>query len=74
MKRQTTVKVTCPQCSMLSINGIPCHEIGCPNIGARWDSDTKNWVKQCKCFECGSIVDVDYICCSDLENLCGSSY
>jgi hypothetical protein len=22
--------IPCPQCSMLSINGIPCHERGCP--------------------------------------------
>ncbi|MFN0317542.1 MAG: hypothetical protein ACKVQA_21160 [Burkholderiales bacterium] len=25
----------CDQCQMLSINGVPCHEIGCPNAKKR---------------------------------------
>src|SRR5258707_709145 len=49
---------------MLSINGVPCHEHGCPNMGARWDSERQDWVKQRKCFECGMTVDKDDPCCS----------
>ncbi len=30
---------------MLYINGIPCHETGCPNSSARWDGQTREWVK-----------------------------
>ena len=25
------VRLYCDQCEMLSINGVPCHEQGCPN-------------------------------------------
>jgi len=34
----------CDSCQMLSINGIPCHEIGCPDA---WKTRLVN------CFECG---------------------
>ncbi len=60
-KRQ---RVSCNQCQMLSINGVPCHETGCPNMGARWDADQQDWVKQRECFECGSTVDEDDPCCN----------
>jgi lipoate synthase len=33
----------CNQCQMLSINGIACHETGCPNIKKVWDSETETW-------------------------------
>ncbi len=35
---------SCDSCQMLSINGRPCHETGCP---ASWRDVTK------ECFECG---------------------
>ena len=57
-------RVHCNQCEMLSINGTPCHEQGCPNMGARWDRDAQDWVKQRECRECGSTVDYDDPCCS----------
>jgi hypothetical protein len=60
-------RVSCPDCQMLSIQGVPCHEQGCPNQGARWDSDSGNWVEQRKCFECGSTVDAEDPCCSAEE-------
>lgn len=56
------VRVHCDQCEMLSINGVACHETGCPNMGARWDGD--GWVRQRKCFDCGCAVDRDDPCCS----------
>ncbi len=57
-------RVTCDQCSLLYINGIPCHETGCPNSSARWDGQAREWVKQRKCFECGCTVDKEDLCCS----------
>jgi len=56
--------VTCDQCQMLSINGVACHETGCPNIGARWDAESAEWIKQRKCFVCGCTVDADDACCN----------
>jgi hypothetical protein len=39
---QPTVK--CDECQMLSINGLPCHETGCPNSRRIWDEDEQSWV------------------------------
>lgn len=57
-------RLYCDQCQMLSINGVPCHEIGCPNMGARFDHEAQIWIKQRECFECGCTVDADDPCCS----------
>jgi hypothetical protein len=61
------VRVKCDSCEMLSINGIPCHEIGCPNMSARWDDDNQCWIKQRECFECGFTVDTDDQCCNEVN-------
>ena len=29
-------KMHCDQCEALMINGVFCHETGCPNSGSRW--------------------------------------
>jgi hypothetical protein len=61
--------MTCDCCEMVSINGVACHEHGCPNIGARWDADAELWIpKMRECFECGCTVDADAPCCSDVES------
>lgn len=52
----------CDQCEMISINGVPCHELGCPNRNARWDADNELFVKQHECLECGSIIDAGEMC------------
>lgn len=57
-------RLGCDQCQMMSIQGVPCHETGCPNSGARWDEDRGDWVRQRECRECGSTVDADDPCCS----------
>ena len=57
-------RVTCDQCQILGINGVACHETGCPNMGARWDEPTETWIKQRKCFDCGCTVNADDPCCS----------
>ena len=43
----------CDQCEMLSINGIPCHEIGCPNAKKMWDPEQEEWVTLVECSRCG---------------------
>lgn len=30
----------CDQCEMVSINGVACHETGCPNSRAKWDGES----------------------------------
>lgn len=58
-------RLRCDQCEILSINGIACHETGCPNQGARYDREAEEWVKQYECRECGNMVDRDTqsLCC-----------
>ena len=60
-----TPQMSCDQCQMLSINGVPCRETGCPNMNSRWDADSGEWIKQRKGFECGCTVDADDPCCSE---------
>jgi len=55
----------CDHCAVASINGHLCHEIGCPYMGARWDTESGTWVKQRKCRECGCQVDKGEVCCED---------
>jgi hypothetical protein len=55
----------CDQCTALMINGVLCHETGCPNTRARFDDDQDTWIKQRKCFDCGCTVDADDPCCSE---------
>ncbi len=38
---QPTIK--CDQCQMLSIDGLPCHETGCPNSRRLWDEQNQTW-------------------------------
>jgi hypothetical protein len=55
----------CDQCAMATINGVPCHERGCPNLNARWDGE--QWIQQATCRECGYTVDVGDECCTEEE-------
>jgi hypothetical protein len=47
------VKVRCSRCEALVINGVPCHEHGCPS-------------RPRYCAECGS-PDPDRTCCTPVE-------
>lgn len=38
----------CNSCEMLSINGVACHEIGCPDVP-----------HVCDCFQCGGEFESD---------------
>jgi len=44
------------------INGLFCHETGCPNQNSRYDEDSGEWIKQFKCRECGFMVDAGEGC------------
>jgi len=60
------VKVRCDQCEMLSINGLACHETGCPNSRKTWDEDRQEWIAYRDCFECGYPVEMGESCdCQD---------
>jgi hypothetical protein len=52
----------CNQCEMLNINGIPCHETGCPNESKTWDEERQDWVRYYECPECGSDVEEGQSC------------
>ncbi len=54
----------CDQCEALMINGVFCHESGCPNSKKRYDIGSDEWIAQRKCFDCGCIVDADDDCCT----------
>lgn len=55
----------CDSCQMLAINGVNCHESGCPNERKTWDGET--WILYRKCRECGSDVRDGDSCCQDQE-------
>jgi len=50
----------CDSCEMLSINGIACHETGCPNSGKRYAFGV--WIRVFECFECGFEVEEGTAC------------
>ena len=39
-------RIKCNQCQMLSINGVPCHETGCPNSNKVWSIEENDWIEQ----------------------------
>ena len=68
MRRNTvpiTYRASCTQCQAIAINGMLCHEQGCP---IAW----KDYTRECRW--CGSIFDPEtqwQDCCS---NACAESY
>lgn len=53
----------CKYCELISIQGIVCHEHGCPNAAAIWNGEA--WIQQRECRECGCVVDRDDPCCAE---------
>lgn len=41
----------CNQCDSATINGIYCHEHGCPNINKFWDAENEMWVTEEEIFD-----------------------
>ena len=52
----------CDQCEMLMINGVPCHETGCPNSRKTWIAERGEWVLFVECRECGAEVEAGESC------------
>ena len=50
----------CNQCEAAMINGVFCHEMGCPNTHAHYIDG--EWVKMYECRECGEMVPADETC------------
>lgn len=63
MSSRSVITLHCDQCEMLSINGVACHETGCPNSRKTWDDERQDWIKTHKCFTCGYDVQEGYSCC-----------
>lgn len=59
----------CDQCEALMINGVFCHETGCPNSKKTWVEERQEWVRFVECRECGSEVEVGDTCnwCAEIE-------
>lgn len=55
----------CDQCEALMIQGVFCHETGCPNQGSRFDAGQEIWIKQVTCNVCGYEYDHDVACCEE---------
>ena len=54
--------VSCDQCQMLSINGVACHEQGCPNSRKTWLPERGEWVRFYDCPDCGYPVEYNTEC------------
>lgn len=52
--------IRCDQCEALMINGVFCHETGCPNTRAKYIDG--QWVKFYECFHCGFEVREGEVC------------
>jgi len=54
--------MNCDQCQAAMINGVFCHESGCPNTKKTWVQDRESWVKFVRCFDCGCDVEAGESC------------
>ena len=52
----------CDQCYAAMINGIYCHETGCPNSKKKYDPEREQWIEYVDCWECGFPVEVGMSC------------
>lgn len=58
----------CDSCEAAVINGVYCHETGCPNANAKWDKEREEWIHYYECVECGSDVERGTTCsCHETE-------
>jgi hypothetical protein len=58
----------CDQCEAAMINGVFCHETGCPNTRKRWVLEREAWIRFLPCRECGCDVEDGEACdCSISE-------
>jgi hypothetical protein len=62
-------RMHCDQCNACMINGIFCHETGCPNSKKKWEDG--EWVRYHDCFECGYPVKEGEICGCNADDRLG---
>jgi hypothetical protein len=55
-------RMRCDQCEAAMINGVFCHETGCPNSRKTWVAEREQWIRFVKCFECGCGVEEGEYC------------
>lgn len=53
----------CDQCNAAMIQGVFCHETGCPNSRKTWDPESECWRTGVACWQCGEIVFEGEVCC-----------
>ena len=59
----------CNQCEALYINGLFCHETGCPNERKTWVASRQEWVRFYQCQECGWDIEEGESCncCEEVD-------
>ena len=62
------MQMRCDQCQALMIQGMFCHETGCPHEKSRYDEESGEWIRQRECWICGYTVDADNPCCEGEQN------
>ena len=55
----------CNQCEACMINGVFCHETGCPNSKKRYNQESESWETMVTCWTCGYEVPEGEICCGE---------
>jgi hypothetical protein len=59
-------QINCDQCEAAMIQGVFCHETGCPNSRKTWEDG--EWILYLECRECGSDVRAGESCdCSEVD-------
>jgi hypothetical protein len=48
--------IQCDSCQAAMINGVFCHETGCPNAKKTWIPEESQWARFFECRECGSMI------------------
>ncbi len=58
----------CDSCEATMINGVYCHESGCPNRHKRYVPERESWIRFIECRECGAEVEEGESCdCHSVE-------
>lgn len=61
----------CDQCQAAMINGVFCHETGCPNERKTWVPERESWILFVECTECGCEIESGESC--DCQDPCEDS-
>lgn len=65
MSKPKVERIRCDQCEAVMINGLFCHETGCPNSKCEWIDG--QWTEMRKCFECRCDVPAEDTCCDSID-------